>query len=186
MNGFDAGAWCLGGFCMGNRWGRGAVAAVLAASVLVLPKALQADDPDFLSFGVGWYNFDQSDNQAADFRLEYRSDLKLWIFKPFAAVAGTSSGSFFVGGGIHTDIYFGRRFVLSGSASANYYAQGSADFDLGYPLEFRSQAELAYRFDDRSRLGIAFSHYSNFGLGDENPGVETLSLYYSIPLGPGE
>lgn len=171
---------------MGNSGKAAAAAVVLVTGALAFPHAPRADDPDFLSFGVGWYNFDRSDDQAAEFRLEYRSDLKLWIFKPFAAVAGTSSGSFFVGGGIHTDIYLGRRFVLTGSASANYYAQGASDFDLGYPLEFRSQAELAYRFDDRSRLGIAFSHYSNLGLGDTNPGAEILSLYYSFPLGPGE
>ena len=33
--------------------------------------------------------------------------------------------------------------------------------DLGYGLEFRSQLEIAYRFDNRSRLGVAVSHMSN-------------------------
>ena len=45
-----------------------------------------------------------------------------------------------------------------------------------------SQFEIAYRFDDRSRLGVAISHYSNAGLGDTNPGTATLSLYFSIPF----
>ena len=40
------------------------------------------------------------------------------------------------------------------------------------------------RSQRRSRLGIALSHYSNLGLGDRNPGSETVNLYYSLPLGP--
>ena len=162
-------------------------AAAIIGVALVRAGAAEADDsepdPAFLSFGAGYFNIDQDEGQAAEFRLEYRSDLKLWIIKPFAAVAATTDGSFFIGGGILTDIYFGRRVVLTGSFSANYYAQGGSDVDLGYPLEFRSQAELAYRFGDRSRLGVAVSHYSNLGLDDRNPGSETVSLYYSLPLG---
>jgi hypothetical protein len=42
--------------------------------------------------------------------------------------------------------------------------------------------ELAYRFDNRSRLGLAVSHYSNASIGDTNPGTETATVYYSIPL----
>jgi len=42
--------------------------------------------------------------------------------------------------------------------------------------------EVAYRFDDRSRLGLSISHYSNAGLGDDNPGTESLMLNYSVPL----
>jgi len=43
--------------------------------------------------------------------------------------------------------------------------------------------EFAFRFDDRSRLGLSISHYSNAGLGDSNPGTESLMANYSIPLG---
>ncbi len=143
--------------------------------------AVAEDEPDFLSGAVGWYDV-AGDDQGAEVRLEYRSDLKLWVFKPYLAAAGTTTGSFFVGGGVLVDIFFGRRWVVTGSVGANYYARGSADLDLGHGLQFRSQGELAYRFNNRARLGLAFSHYSNAGIGDINPGVETLSLYYSIPL----
>jgi len=46
----------------------------------------------------------------------------------------------------------------------------------------RSQLEVAYRFDGRSRLGLSISHYSNAGLGDDNPGTESLMVNYSVPL----
>ena len=49
-------------------------------------------------------------------------------------------------------------------------------------MEFRSTIELGYRFDDRSRLSLAFGHLSNAGIGDSNPGTEVLTLYYHLPI----
>ena len=49
-------------------------------------------------------------------------------------------------------------------------------------LEFRSGIEVAWRFDNRSRLGVEFTHISNAGIYDRNPGTETLTVNYSIPL----
>ena len=72
--------------------------------------------------------------------------------------------------------------MLTPSFAPHYYWGDNKKLDLGYALEFRSQLEAAYRFDDRSRLGMAIGHYSNASLGDSNPGTEFLTVYYSIPL----
>ena len=141
-----------------------------------------ADDPDFVSFGVGSYDWNRQKEQGAEFRLEYRSSAKFWHFKPFAAVAATSTGQGFLGAGVLIDVFLGRRFVLTPSFAPHLYAGGNSKLDLGHTLEFRSQIEAAYRFDDRSRLGIAVSHYSNASLGDINPGTESAMLYYSVPF----
>lgn len=160
----------------------GAVAAALfIATGFADIKSANADDPAFITLSAGAYDFNKKHEDGGEFRLEYRSDQKLWELKPFAAVAGTTTGSFFVGAGVLMDIYFGNRFVVTPSFAPHYYSKGGADFDLGHELEFRSQLEFAYRFDDRSRLGLAVSHYSNASIGDHNPGSETLSLNYSIP-----
>ena len=98
------------------------------------------------------------------------------------ALAGTSTGQGFIGAGVLMDIYFGRRFVVTPSFAPHLYFGGNDDLDLDYPLEFRSQLEAAYRFDDRSRIGIAVSHYSNASLGDTNPGTESAMLYYAVPI----
>jgi hypothetical protein len=63
-----------------------------------------------------------------------------------------------------------------------YYTGGTADLDLGNEIIFRYQVEAAYRFDDRFRPGFALSRYDNLGLGDTNPGAESFTMYYSIPL----
>ena len=72
--------------------------------------------------------------------------------------------------------------VVTGQVGLGYYANGDGP-DLGFPLEFRSGVELGYRFDNRSRLAVGFSHISNADLGDRNPGTEIVTMTYSIPVG---
>ncbi len=79
------------------------------------------------------------------------------------------------------DIYFGNRWVLTPNTAVGAYAEGDGQ-DLGHVIEFRSGFKLAYRFDDRSRVGVAIHHLSNASIGDDNPGTETALIYYSIPL----
>lgn len=161
-----------------------AVAAMVAGlAVAVVPQPALADDPDFLTFSAGWFDFNRQKDQGGEFRLEYRSDYKLWIFKPFVALSGASNGMSFVGAGILTDFFFGRRIVVTPSFAPTWWRGATDDLDLGHAVEFRSQLEIAYRFDDRSRLGLSISHYSNAGIGDDNPGTESIMLNYSVPFG---
>ena len=157
---------------------------VALCAILATPFSAAADDPDFLTVAVGAFDLVQDHNQAAEFRAEYRSDKKIWIVKPFVGAMGTTDGSFYGYAGILTDVYFGRRWVLTPSFAAGYYEKGNG-LDLGYELEFRSGIEFSYRFDNRSRLGLSFYHLSNASIGDINPGTEVLSVVYSIPLGSG-
>ena len=94
---------------------------------------------------------------------------------------GTSDGAIYGLGGILMDVFFGRRLVLTPSFGAGAYFDGDGK-DLGSVIEFRSQVELAYRFNDRSRLGVAISHISNASIGSDNPGTEIVTIYYSIPF----
>ncbi len=160
-----------------------AFTACLGAASLgaAAPARADGDDPAFLVFGAGYYDMNKQDDTAADFRLEYRHGEKFWIFKPWIGVEGTSDGAVYGAVGVLIDVYFGTRVVLTPSFGAGLYANGDGK-DLGHAVEFRSQIELSYRFDDRSRLGLAFSHISNASIADENPGVEILTLSYSLPL----
>ncbi len=140
------------------------------------------DDPAFLSIGVGAYDFNRKKEKGVEVRAEYRSDIKLGIFKPFVAGAYTSTSQGFIGAGVLIDLYMGRRFVVTPSFAPHYYWGGNSKLDLGHAVEFRSQLEIAYRFDNRARLGVAISHYSNASLADQNPGTETATVYFSVPL----
>ena len=72
--------------------------------------------------------------------------------------------------------------MLTPNFAVGVYGNGDGK-DLGYAVEFRSGVELAYRFDNYARLGLSFTHISNAGLDERNPGVESLVVMYSIPFG---
>ena len=157
---------------------------MLAAAVMVFAfqtPVVMADDPDFLALGGGWYDWNDNED-AFDFRAEYRSDYKmLGIAKPWVGIEASSDSAIYAVGGVLVDLYFGRRWVFTPSFGAGVYGDGSGK-DLGHMVEFRSQLEFGYRFDNRSRVSLAVSHISNAGLGDSNPGTEIATIYYNIPF----
>jgi len=157
----------VAGLALGLAWGAAAPA--------------RADDPSFLTIGGGVFDFLESDHRAGQFEVQYRPDLKLWIFNPMVGANVSTDGSLYGYAGISLDLFFGNRLVLRPSFAPGLYYEGNGK-DLGYVLEFRSAAEVAWRFDDRSRLGLEISHRSNAGLGDKNPGEESLMLFYHLPL----
>ena len=139
------------------------------------------ETPAVISGGVGWYDFLDSKDEAVDFRLEYRhGDDFLWL-KPWGGLEVTTDGSIWGGVGVLVDITFFDSVVLTGSFAPGLWSEGSGK-DLGHVIEFRSQVELGYQFENQSRLSVAFSHLSNASLDDDNPGTEVLNLYYHIPL----
>ncbi len=154
---------------------------------LLAAPARADDEPDAIAFGAGYYDIlraakNKDDAQAAGiFNLEYHSNKKLWYFTPQIGAWGTNKGSAYVYAGVRIDVFIGNRFVFTPSFSPGLYHEGKGK-DLGFIVEFRSSAELAYRFDDYSRVSLGIAHLSNASLGDKNPGVETLTLSYSIPL----
>mgnify|MGYP001593128308 CR=1 FL=1 len=173
-------------------WANNKVTPILTLVIIVLlpiytgqelhADTIQEGDLAFLSVGVGKYDFNRRKENGAELRVEYRSEKKIGIFKPFLAVAATNTSQGFVGAGVFLDLFVGRRFVMTPSFAPHYYWGGNKKLDLGHWMEFRSQMEFAYRFDNRSRLGMAISHYSNASLGDTNPGTETGTIYFSVPI----
>ncbi len=176
------------------------LAALLVAAAMVMggTVARADDEPAFVSIGGAAFDFYKGEDMQPEFRLEYRGKKMLGPIKPVIAAAGTVcpgnisgafnfcpgkhfTGSGFFGGGGMMDFYMGRRFVLSPSLGAFLYTGGNDDLDLDSPLVFRYQLELAFRFDNRSRLGVAVSRYENLGIGDTNPGANSMTLYYSMP-----
>ena len=156
-------------------------AVALCLAVTGFGGAAQAQDPSFLTFSAGKFDFNRQKNEAVEFGVQWRGSEKLWIFQPMVGVMGTTDVSGNIYAGVSLDIFFGNRLVFRPSFAPGLYTKGSKGHDLGHVIEFRSGAELAYRFDDRSRLGLEVYHLSNAHLGDKNPGEESIVLTYSIP-----
>jgi lipid A 3-O-deacylase len=165
-----------------NGLGRFVAAGVVALMAFTRLAPAHADDPSFLTLGAGAYAVFDDDDRAAQFEVQYRPDLKLWIFNPMVGANASTDGTFYAYAGISLDLFLGKRFVARPSFAPGLYHEGGGK-DLGNILEFRSAIELAYRFDDRSRLGVELSHRSNAGIGGDNPGEESLMLFYHLPLG---
>ncbi len=142
------------------------------------------EDPAFIKLGAGDIGSCCADrDQAGAFSIEYRAgpDLELLHIRPSLGVLGTTDASIYGWFGLSGDIFFGRRIVLNLGSAVGFYLDGEGQ-DLGHVLEFRSGAELAWRFDNRARLGVGITHLSNANIGDNNPGTETVMLVYSHPL----
>ncbi|MEE2689704.1 MAG: acyloxyacyl hydrolase [Pseudomonadota bacterium] len=159
----------------------GKLTIALIAVVIFSSPAAADKEPAFISLATGATGVIADRAQGAAFNVEYRSDFDFWKIRPFVGGFATSDASIYGYFGLLVDIYFGRRWVLTPNTAVGAYAEGDGQ-DLGHVIEFRSGLELAYRFDDRSRLGFAVHHLSNASIGSKNPGTETALLYYSIPL----
>ena len=178
-----------------SLWGIGRQAAAVAIGLVLIgfvarPAAAQITfgspgDPPHIALGAGAFDITPSNHKdshtAAEFRGEYRFGDMFWLVSPFVGVQGTSDGAFYGYGGFGVDVNFTPNLVLTPNVAAGYFAPGSGT-RLGYPLEFRSGAELAWRFADTSRLGVAVHHISNAGLGKHNPGEQEILLMYSFPF----
>ncbi len=158
-------------------------AAWLAGALLAGPAVApaMAQDPAFLSFGAGGFDINDDDSTGM-LSIEYLSNGRIWVFQPILGAFATFEGGFYAYAGLGLDMFFGRRIVVTPSLAAGLYLEGGGK-DLGSVVEFRSSIQLAYRFDDRSRLGIQFYHLSNASIDDKNPGANSLLLTYSMPLG---
>ncbi|MDP4795535.1 MAG: acyloxyacyl hydrolase, partial [Rhodospirillales bacterium] len=91
------------------------------------------------------------------------------------------NGMSFLGAGVLIDLQLGDNWIIQPSFAPTWWRGKTRDLDLGYDLEFRSRLEFAYQFPDKSRLGLAVSHSSNGGLGNNNPGTESIMLTVSVP-----
>ncbi|MEI9986167.1 MAG: acyloxyacyl hydrolase [Aliidongia sp.] len=164
-----------------------ALAGAMLFGAAAQAQSISIDAPDSarLVLGAGGYDIIGANSHTAGiFRGEYDFDTKLlWILRPMIGGEVTTDGSTYAYGGFGADIYFGNHWVLTPNAAVGFWARGSDDAqNLGSWVEFRTGAEVDYRFDNYSRLGASFHHISNAGLTQRNPGEEEVLVTYSIPL----
>ena len=124
----------------------------------------------------------RNDDQTTVVGGEYRfSSLGYGVRPVIGAQANLDSDAYaYAGLVMEVPLYSDRLWFIPGAAvGAYHHGNGHA---LGGAIEFRTSAELAYRFNNEHRLGIAIAHLSNAGIYDRNPGQETITVNYSLPL----
>lgn len=127
-------------------------------------------------------------NRSTQFGAEYRSAQR-WTYldlRPFGGLMRTRKQSHLAYAGIARESKFSTAetgFFLAIDLAIGFYRHGGrSDVDLGFPVQLRTGASLRYRFQDGTRLGLAFHHMSNASMSRTNPGTETISLTYALPL----
>lgn len=167
---------------MMTRIGGLAGAAALAAN-LTASAAGAAN----VSFGLGYDDLFGGGSGAATLGLQLESDPG-WNLGPVgfglgAGLEGDTEGDVWAGAGPTLVWPFAERWAVNGSLMAGFYAVGDGGDDLGSDLEFRTRLGVSRSIAFPWRVGVAIEHKSNGGIGDINPGVETIFLTFGRPIG---
>jgi hypothetical protein len=128
------------------------------------------------SFGV--FGLRENEDSSAVLEVEYRFAPRRWGLRPVVGAAATTTGASYLRLGAGRDFHLADRWIAHLGVAGSSYFEGSAK-ELGSTLEFRSTFELYYRLRDDFDLGISLAHLSNSGIGDINPGVETLGITFA-------
>lgn len=160
----------------------GGLLAVSLGASRVQAISLGADDPAEVAFKAGSFDGINGHHPAAFFGAEYRFAQTFYYLRPMLGATVTTKGATYAYGGFGLDITLCPKIVLTPNAAVGAFQRGNGT-RLGSWVEFRTGAELDYRFDDKSRLGITFHHISNAGLTRQNPGEEEVGIVYALPLG---
>ncbi len=144
-------------------------------------RSIKKKENNYLSFSLALFDFIQNYNSALEGRGEFRLYNVPVAVKPLAGFMANTDGALFLYAGLLYDIPISNFLYVTPSFSPGiYFKNGSKD--LGFELNFRSQLEISFRFENNFRFGLSFNHISNGTLGKINPGVESLSLSAQFPL----
>ncbi len=121
----------------------------------------------------------QKSQPSVEKRFELRKDYSDTDFGQFAGIMFTGHGENHFYAGVYYIFYLYDIIVITPSFAPGLYLENESK-KLFYPIEFRSQIEVSVKLLDNTRIGFSFNHISNAGLGDENPGVESVAVTYII------
>lgn len=99
-----------------------------------------------------------------------------------AAAELVDTGDAFIGGGISSSWDLQRGWFIEASVLPGAYFESAPLNDLGSTFEIRSLIALGKRFENGKAISLALSHKSNASTASINPGVNTLSLRWHMPL----
>ncbi len=104
-------------------------------------------------------------------------------FQPVIGASITNDGDVWIGNGAVIEGRFGsnKAAFVELSLMPGFQFRGNGP-DLGGVLEARSGIAVGYEFKNGGKLALSFDHRSNADIYTVNPGMETLSMRYTIPF----
>ncbi len=158
------------------------LAASLLATAAVFSASSAAMAASATVYGGLFDVFDTKDKWMGG--AEYNFDYIWKNLRPSVGGFMTDQHSYYLYGNVAYDFFLtdAHSWHLTPDFGAGYYNHGDGK-DLGGGFEFREGVTAGYKFEDGQRLGLALHHLSNASIYDRNPGVETLTVRYTLPFG---
>ncbi len=136
----------------------------------------------FFGLSVGMYDPFTHGEEAVSFNLEWQPGVKIaGVLQPLFGAMATTEGSLLGYGGVGIPFHLGKRIFVMPSVAVGAYKEG-AGYDLGQTLAFRIGSEIAYEFDNKSRIGLNAHILTNGDSFDRKDRTEIISLVYTTPF----
>ena len=156
------------------------VILVAAGAFAAGAAPVRAAEGSELAVSVGSY--DVATTKATEAGVEYRLRSRAWGLVPAFGATANDDGAFWAYGGLLRPFRVAPGWRLAPGFAVALYKEGSTGKDLGGPIEFRSSIELSRRFAGGSSLGLVVYHLSHARLYDDNPGSNSVVLYWAFPF----
>lgn len=163
------------------------ISILLCTLALTAPAGAQVSPlaQDYIVPSLGYFDVGADDNSAVQLGIEYRMAPRIWVLRPTFGFNVSSDESLYGYAGVNADIDMAQigvpRLWLTPSFVVGAYENGDGK-SLGGTIQFRTGLELSYDIYYGQRVGVAFTHTSNAGFYDQNPGAETLLINYHVPF----
>lgn len=139
-------------------------------------------ETSFFGLSVGTYDRFTHGEHATAFNAEWQPGVKiLGHLQPLFGAMATTKHTLFGYAGVGVPFNVTEHVFLMPSVAVGAYKEGDG-YDLGRTLVYRGGAELAYQFDDQSRLGLSFHAITN-GTSTHRPDrTDILAVTYTMPF----
>jgi lipid A 3-O-deacylase len=136
----------------------------------------------FFGLSVGMYDPFTHDQKASSFNAEWQPGVQIAGFlQPIFGAFVTTNGAMMGYGGLGVPFNITDHVFMMPSAAVGAYKEGGG-YDLDSTLAFRVGTELAYQFDDKSRLGLNMHVISNGTSTNREDRTEIIGLAYTMPI----
>ena len=154
---------------------------VIILSFTFLTYAFAADENKNLNetkinFFTGMFDFSDHKQASGLIGMQHQNEELFTHFghstiSPITGGFITSKNAFYLYTGVQADYEIGA-LTFTPSFAPGYYNYGSGK-DLGYPIEFKTEVQMAYDLSEATHLGMSYNHISNASLGKKNPGANS-------------
>ncbi len=136
----------------------------------------------FFGLSVGMYDAFTHDKLATSFNMEYQAGVRiLGVLQPIFGAMITTQGTVYGYGGVGVPIDVTDRIFLMPSVAIGGYSEGDG-YDLRETLAYRIGAEIGWKLQNNSRIGLNAHVITNGRSFDRKDRTEVIGITYTTPL----